>query len=30
MIEQRTIDDTKASHERIATFTRTYLAERRT
>jgi hypothetical protein len=30
MIEQRTIDDTKASHERIAAFTRTYLAERRT
>jgi hypothetical protein len=30
VIEQRTIDDTKASHERIAAFTRKYLAEKRT
>jgi hypothetical protein len=29
VIEQRTVDDTKASHERIAAFTRKYLAEKR-
>jgi hypothetical protein len=28
VIEQRTIDDTKASHERIAAFTRKYLTEK--